>query len=327
MADNVELNSMSGGRTVATDQISSVDYQRIKLIQGADGVNDGDVSTSLPLPVRFYLGLVAVSAGAGAVDTGTQRTTHASDDPVTTALQTMDDWDESDRAKVNPIVGQAGIAGGPGAAGATVIRTVTATDSPDVTALQVMDDWDNAASDGASVSGDVAHDGADAGEPIKGGGKAIAHGANPTAVAAADRTNWYFTRHGIPFVIGGHMNVLTASANVTDADGAQTDAALITVSAGTIIIVVHAALTASKANTGTSGIQFRMGFGTASTPAEDAAGQILNHPGVAPGGGEVVGTGSGIVGIGADGSDLRYTCADPVGGSITVNVGYFTIES
>jgi len=39
-----------------------------------------------------------------------------------------------------------------------------------LTALQIMDDWDNAASDGASVSGDVAHDSADAGEPVKIGG-------------------------------------------------------------------------------------------------------------------------------------------------------------
>ncbi len=32
-----------------------------------------------------------------------------------TSLAIMDDWDESDRAKVNPIVGQAGVDGGSGA--------------------------------------------------------------------------------------------------------------------------------------------------------------------------------------------------------------------
>lgn len=41
-----------------------------------------------------------------------------------TALQIIDDWDESDRAKVNPIVGQAGVAGGAGAVGATTQRVV-----------------------------------------------------------------------------------------------------------------------------------------------------------------------------------------------------------
>lgn len=61
---------------------------------------------------------------------------------VTTALQIMDDWDESDRAKVNPIVGQAGVAAGAGAVGATVQRATLASDDPAVVALQIMDDWD-----------------------------------------------------------------------------------------------------------------------------------------------------------------------------------------
>lgn len=59
------------------------------------------------------------------------------------------------------------------------------------TAIQIMDDWDNAASDGASVSGDVAHDTTDAGEPVKIGYKAYSpDGTTPgTAVAENDRTN------------------------------------------------------------------------------------------------------------------------------------------
>lgn len=57
--------------------------------------------------------------------------------------------------------------------------------------LSVMDDWDNAASDGASISGDVAHDAADAGEPVKVGFKAYSpDGTTPgVAVAELDRTN------------------------------------------------------------------------------------------------------------------------------------------
>jgi hypothetical protein len=46
---------------------------------------------------------------------------------ILTAVQIMDDWDESDRAKVNIIVGQAGIAGGTGVDGATVPRVTLAT--------------------------------------------------------------------------------------------------------------------------------------------------------------------------------------------------------
>ncbi len=51
MADNTTLNAMSGGDVIATDEISSVKYQRVKLILGANGVNDGDVASGNPLPV------------------------------------------------------------------------------------------------------------------------------------------------------------------------------------------------------------------------------------------------------------------------------------
>lgn len=46
----------------------------------------------------------------------------------TASLSVLDDWDESDRAKVNPIVGQAGLQGGAGAVSANTIRAVLATD-------------------------------------------------------------------------------------------------------------------------------------------------------------------------------------------------------
>jgi len=53
MADNVVLNAGSGGSTLAADDITSVLYQRVKLVEGADGVNDGDVSAANPLPVEL----------------------------------------------------------------------------------------------------------------------------------------------------------------------------------------------------------------------------------------------------------------------------------
>lgn len=51
MADNTTLNAGSGGDVIASDDISGVKYQRIKLIHGADGTSAGDVSTSNGLPV------------------------------------------------------------------------------------------------------------------------------------------------------------------------------------------------------------------------------------------------------------------------------------
>lgn len=46
---------------------------------------------------------------------------------IKTAVEIMDDWDESDRAKVNPIVGQAGVAAGMGNTGVTVQRVIEAS--------------------------------------------------------------------------------------------------------------------------------------------------------------------------------------------------------
>src|SRR6266540_2306850 len=42
MTDNVSLNAMAGGQAIATDEISSVHYQRVKQAFGADGIYDGD---------------------------------------------------------------------------------------------------------------------------------------------------------------------------------------------------------------------------------------------------------------------------------------------
>jgi hypothetical protein len=55
MADNV---STSAG-TFATDDIAGAHYERVKITLGADGVNDGDVHSSNPLPVTANIGTVS----------------------------------------------------------------------------------------------------------------------------------------------------------------------------------------------------------------------------------------------------------------------------
>ncbi len=166
------------------------------------------------------------------------------------------------------------------------------------------------------VGGNVAHDAADSGNPVKIGAKAISYGANPTAVAAADRTDLYANIAGIPFVLGGHPNVLPLLANFTSA---QTNTALISVSAGTKIVVLSCTVAADHANT--VDVQVRIGFATATTPT--TTGVYLSHPGIAPGGGIRE---AGMV-AGADDEDLRITCEVPTGGSIDVVMKYFTIAS
>lgn len=72
-----------------------------------------------------------------------------------------------------------------------VLDSIDVSSASSASSLSILDDWDNTASDGASVSGDVAHDGVDAGEPVKIGFKAYSpDGTTPgTAVAELDRTN------------------------------------------------------------------------------------------------------------------------------------------
>jgi hypothetical protein len=109
MADNVAITA-GAGTNVATDDVGGVHYQRVKLSLGADGA------------------VVDAVGGAGIVSSNTQRMTLASDDPAVTSLAVLDDWDESDRAKVNPIAGQAGVAAGSGTVSALTQRVVLATD-------------------------------------------------------------------------------------------------------------------------------------------------------------------------------------------------------
>ena len=101
--------------------------------------------------------------------------------------------------------------------------TFAVQDSTAQTSLAVLTGWDNAASDGGSVSGDVAHDSADAGEPVKIGFKAVSpDGTAPgTAVAENDRTNAKGDLDGRQYVNTAHPENFpyhydSTSAVVTD---------------------------------------------------------------------------------------------------------------
>ena len=53
MADNVVANPGAGGETFATDDVGGVQFPRTKIVIGADGVNDGDVSAANPMPAAL----------------------------------------------------------------------------------------------------------------------------------------------------------------------------------------------------------------------------------------------------------------------------------
>jgi hypothetical protein len=181
----------------------------------------------------------------------------------------------------------------------------------------------------ASMQGSVAHGSADSGNPQKLGAKTVAHGANPSAVAAANRSDLYANRHGILFQIGGHPNSKSATYITT---GAQTDDnVMAAISTGTKYAVTR--LTVSLDEATTVGVACRLGFGTATIPALGASGAdavddiLIYHPGLVPGAVITIGDGSGILGVGGDGAELRITCEAPTSGTLAVTATYFTIES
>jgi hypothetical protein len=65
MADNTTLNSGSGGDVIASDDIGGIKYQRVKIVEGANGTNDGDVAAGNPLPCDIINALPAGSAAIG----------------------------------------------------------------------------------------------------------------------------------------------------------------------------------------------------------------------------------------------------------------------
>lgn len=138
MADNVQLPVTGTGTAdvvAATDDVGGVHYPFTKLATGTLGA-----TTPIPLPDALGAGGGLKVDGSG---TALPVTANAGTDLNTSALATesggnlagaatslavIDDWDESDRAKVNTIAGQVGVQGGSGGVSALTQRVVLATD-------------------------------------------------------------------------------------------------------------------------------------------------------------------------------------------------------
>lgn len=313
MADNVTANSGVGGATFAADDVGGVHFPRTKLALGADGVNDGDVAAGNPLPVT---GTVAVTGVSTSAKQDSQTTLLAGGLPA--ALAT------GGGLKVEGVAGgvaqPVSLASVPSHAVTNAGTFATQVDGNALTSLQLIDD-PVIADDAAFTIGTS--------KVMMAGGAVVAHGANPDAADAGDGGAFLMNRHRILFVIGGHPNVKSATYLWT---GSTTDDNVLpAISGGTkyvitgFSIVIDAACTVS--------VPVRIGFGTASVPAlpsanADAVDDILfYHPGFVPGSGAVRGDGSGILGVGGDGAELRITAGATTGGTGVVTVNYYTIES
>lgn len=149
MADNVAITAGSG-TNIATDEVTGTGehVQVVKLAIAADGSRtavpaDGTDGLLVNLGTNndvTVTGSVTANAGTNlntsalAIETGGNLAASA------TSLAVIDDWDESDRAKVNVIAGQAGITAGAGAVAANTPRVTHASDDPVTTSVQLLDD-------------------------------------------------------------------------------------------------------------------------------------------------------------------------------------------
>lgn len=189
----------------------------------------------------------------------------------------------------------------------------TQVDGAALTALQLIDD-PVIADDAAFTVGTS--------KVMMSGGQAVAHSSAPDAADALDAVAFIGNRDRVQFVIGGHPNVVTVKH--TTITTAVTDAAIITISTGSKIVVTRISVTLDSASTVFPSVL--IGFGTANTPT--TTGVIASHGGVPAGGGFTIGDGSGMLGVGADNEDLRVTTTgNATGNGLQIVVSYYTIPS
>ena len=120
----------------------------------------------------------------------------------------------------------------------------------------------------------------------------------------------------------------TMAIRVLDSDGAQTNVAMVTVSAGTRIEVTRYAIMMDGSNSAPYNGVLGFAAATLATPnTTSGAGILQDGQGISAGQGVAMGDGTGVLGVGADGEDLRYTMEDPAGGSGTISVTYRTRTS
>ncbi len=190
MADNTTLDAGTGGDVVATDDIAGVKHQRVKIQYGVDG-SATDVSDTNPLPIDDAGGSLTVDAVTLPLPTGA----------ATAANQLAD----GHNVTVDNASGASAVNIQDGGNTITVDGTVTA---------------DLGANNDVIAAGDIAHDVADSGNPIKTGSKAVLFNASapPNAAAAEDdRVNHIADEFGRQYIEITHPNYWDASVDYATA--------------------------------------------------------------------------------------------------------------
>lgn len=243
------------GKTVSTDTVGGVEYQYIKIIDGTAGNNSNTAAVSANgLEVDITASVLPTGAATSAKqDTG--NTSLASIDSKITAVNTGAVTISAALPAGTNAIGKLAANSGVdiGDVDVTTVGTITpgtaasslgkaedaahASGDVGVFSLGVANEAQTSlAADGDYIAqatdvkgntlnvGNVAHDGVDAGNPVKIGGKAVS--AEPAAVAAADRVNAIFDLVGKLIVLpySNPENLLTGT--ITTAMTGTTDTAV-----------------------------------------------------------------------------------------------------
>lgn len=199
MADNVAI-SEGVGKTIATDDVGGVQYQRVKISQGADG-SATDVSSAAPL---FVTGPYTEDAASASDPVGSVKILVRADTPA--AITTTDGDNVAQRgtnygAAYVQILDNGNKASIDTAGADNESNTSSRLNVRSHNSVFDGTNWDRMKGDSTdgllvnlgtnndvTATGSVAHDGADSGAPIKVGGRA--RSSEITAVASDDRSDF-----------------------------------------------------------------------------------------------------------------------------------------
>lgn len=202
MADTITIPATGSGTAapvVATDDVSGVHYQRVKLVDGtadSTALIPGDASNGLDVDVT--------------------------------------------RVPTDPFGANADAASATGSISAK-LRFIAATGIPVTGTVTVgAHAVTNAGTFAVQAAGDVAHDAADSGNPVKIGGKA--RQTNPTAVADADRVDATFDDLGRQVVVLSQVRDLVTHQH-TEIANSSSETTILTAVASTFLDLVALIIT------------------------------------------------------------------------------------
>jgi len=309
VADNTTLNTGAGGDVIASDDIAGVKFQRVKLVQGADGVNDGDVSSAAPLQVTLAntgANATAVKVDGSAV---TQPVSAASLPLPAGAATSAAQLPNSHDVTVDNAAGASAVNVQDGGNSITVDGTVAVSSLP-------------ASTNTLEVVGDVAQDAAVAGNPVLIGARAST--AIPAAMSAdGDAVHVWSNRSGAQVVtVAPHVGLNSDPWNLVHetAQFTTTQTSTVLVAGGASEKIVITKVLIACAGTTTFDLQLYFGTGAYSRGTSRAIFDGTFKPSTTLAPGAIM---DGPFIAGTNGDDILVTTS--ANGTVTITVWYYVV--